>query len=198
MTANATGNAETQVSTLVADSTFDPMITLLPAGGWIAVWTAENEEPGNAFTLTGRGNLDGAGNSLANAITGNGGKNTLSGGGGNDTLEGGAGKDTLKGSGGRDRLVGDKGGGRDFIDDFSRAQGDRINLKAIDANVMAKDNQKFEFIGTDKFEEDAGELRFQKMGGNTLVSADRNGDGKADFAILVDGNITFKAGDFIL
>ena len=91
-----------------------------------------------------------------------------------------------------------KGGGRDFIDDFSRAQGDRINLKAIDADTTHRGNQKFEFIGTDRFEKDAGELRFQKMGGNTLVSADRNGDGKADFAVLVDGNIAFKGGDFIL
>ena len=44
MASNATGNAEIQVSTLAAESIFDPSITLLPAGGWIAVWTAESED----------------------------------------------------------------------------------------------------------------------------------------------------------
>jgi Ca2+-binding RTX toxin-like protein len=44
--------------------------------------------------LSGSGNLNGTGNSLANTITGNAGNNTLSGGTGADTLIGGAGDDT--------------------------------------------------------------------------------------------------------
>jgi Ca2+-binding RTX toxin-like protein len=46
------------------------------------------------LTLLGSGNLNGTGNSSANAILGNGGDNVLDGGGGNDTLTGGLGNDT--------------------------------------------------------------------------------------------------------
>ncbi len=76
------------------------------------------------LTLTGSGDLNGAGNGLANTLTGNSGANTLSGGGGadilnglagadtlngeagNDTLDGGADNDTLSGGAGQDRLTG--------------------------------------------------------------------------------------------
>ena len=40
----------------------DPSITLLPDGGWIAVWTADNEESGNEFTHTLFQRFDAAGN----------------------------------------------------------------------------------------------------------------------------------------
>jgi trimeric autotransporter adhesin len=46
------------------------------------------------LTLTGTGNINGAGNTLNNVITGNIGNNTLNGAGGNDTLIGGLGNDT--------------------------------------------------------------------------------------------------------
>ena len=46
------------------------------------------------LTLTGGGNINGTGNSLANTITGNGGNNTLDGGTGADTMTGGLGNDT--------------------------------------------------------------------------------------------------------
>ena len=162
----------------------------------------------------GRAGIDGTGNGLSNTITGNNGANTLKGGNGHDVLKGGGGRDTLIGQKGGDKLLGGggadqfvfqspqdstvKGRGRDLIDDFSRRQNDTINLKAIDADTTQRGNQKFDFIGTDRFDKDAGELRFQKQGGDTLVMADRNGDGKADFAILVDGHIAFKGGDFVL
>ena len=45
--------------------------------------------------MTGSGNINGTGNSLANTITGNNGNNILTGGGGNDTIDGGAGSDTV-------------------------------------------------------------------------------------------------------
>ena len=46
------------------------------------------------LTLTGAGNIDGTGNTLANVITGNAGNNMLDGGAGADTMVGGAGNDT--------------------------------------------------------------------------------------------------------
>jgi len=45
------------------------------------------------LTLTGTGNIDGTGNTVANIIVGNAGNNTLNGGAGADTLQGGAGND---------------------------------------------------------------------------------------------------------
>ncbi|WP_428659294.1 beta strand repeat-containing protein [Reyranella sp.] len=46
------------------------------------------------LTLTGSGNINGTGNTLANALTGNSGNNALNGGAGADTMKGGAGDDT--------------------------------------------------------------------------------------------------------
>ncbi|NOT14571.1 MAG: calcium-binding protein [Methylotenera sp.] len=61
------------------------------------------------LTLTGTGNIDGTGNTLANTITGNVGNNALDGGAGNDTISGGNGDDTLTGGAGVDKLVGGAG-----------------------------------------------------------------------------------------
>jgi len=52
------------------------------------------------LTLTGTGNINGTGNTLANVITGNAGNNVLNGGTGADTLAGGAGNDTYVTDGG--------------------------------------------------------------------------------------------------
>ena len=147
-------------------------------------------------------------------IEGGTGKDTLSGEAGKDTILGGDGDDTLTGGAGADRLTGGAGkdmfvfkstadstvaaSGRDTITDFSRAQGDKIDLHAIDASTKAKGNQDFDFIGTQKFHKVAGELRYEKKGGDTFVHGDVNGDGKADFSILIDASLTLKAGDFIL
>jgi Ca2+-binding RTX toxin-like protein len=62
--------------------------------------------------LLGSGNLAGTGNTVANAIVGNGGNNRLTGLANDDTLTGGAGKDTLDGGNGEDSLVGGGGGDR--------------------------------------------------------------------------------------
>lgn len=57
------------------------------------------------LVLTGAGNIDGFGNSLANEVTGNSGNNLLRGGAGNDTLDGGTGNDTMFGGEGDDVYV---------------------------------------------------------------------------------------------
>ena len=79
-----------------------------------------------------------------------------------------------------------------------RCQGDKIDLKTIDANTKAAGDQAFTFIGTGAFQKKAGELRYEKKSGDTFVYGDVNGDGKADFAILIDANVTLNANDFIL
>ncbi len=65
------------------------------------------------LTLTGNQAINGAGNDLANVLTGNGAANRLQGFQSNDTLIGGGGNDTLEGGGGADSLVG--GAGNDSL-----------------------------------------------------------------------------------
>ena len=154
------------------------------------------------------------GSKLSDTIHGLGGNDRIDGRAGSDWLYGGAGKDKLAGGGGADRLKGGTGAdsfvfksikdstvaasGRDTILDFSRKDGDRIDLKAIDASTKSGGDQAFTFIGTEAFHKKAGELRFEAKGGDTLVFGDVNGDGKADFSIRFDDALVFVKGDFIL
>lgn len=83
--------------------------------------------------------------------------------------------------------------------DFSRAQGDRINLQQIDANAVGgAANDAFSFIGAGAFTCVAGQLRAVVVGNETRVSGDTNGDGVADFLIRIDGVQNLTAGDFVL
>lgn len=144
------------------------------------------------------------------------GNDRVVGGTGNDTLNGGEGADTLYGEGGADVLIGGLGAdrfelratsfstvdlaGRDRINDFSRAQGDKIHLLHIDANGAAAGNGTFSFIGQNGFTGVRGQLRIQDNGSTQVVLGDVNGDGAADFAISVVGSgvPNLQAGDFIL
>lgn len=147
-------------------------------------------------------------------LNGNSGNDRLDGGSGNDILSGNSGKDVLSGGAGADRLYGGSGAdkfvfksikestfspvGRDKIYDFMRSQGDKIDMTAIDASILRSGNQPFTFIGIEKFHKKAGELRYEKKAGDTLVYADVNGDGKADFSVAIDASINLRASDFIL
>ncbi len=140
----------------------------------------------------------------ADTLVGNAGNDGLYGGAGNDVLSGGAGKDTLTGGVGADRFhlaaIGDSvvGVAADRIADFSQAQGDRIDLSAIDANTMADGNQAFTFIGTGLYTGAAGQLRYVASGGVTTIAGDINGDKVSDFHITLTGNIVLVAADFVL
>jgi len=147
-------------------------------------------------------------------LSGGFGNDKLSGGGNADTLFGGGGNDTLAGGTGRDVLTGGRNGDRfrfealhdtgkfharaDRITDFSQAQGDRIDLKAIDADATQKGNQAFTFIGAAAFSNVAGQLHYQTGGGHTYLSGDVDGDGRADFVVRSDKPVAFVAGDFVL
>lgn len=132
---------------------------------------------------------------------------------GNDTIDGGSGNDAIYGDAGRDYLTGGAGADvfhfragdipgttastTDRIYDFSQAQGDQIDLSAIDAIAGGGDNA-FTFIGGAAFTNVAGQLRYASSAGSTSVYGDINGDGAADFAIQIDGTIAFGASDFVL
>lgn len=135
------------------------------------------------------------------------GDDRLRGGGGDDFLEGSEGDDVLIGGPGQDVVIGRAGADKflfrdgDFSDPavpdviafFQSTEGDRINLRAVDANTGLAGDQQFTFIGTQAFTGTAGELRFSGI----LVEGDVNGDGSADFAIRVSG-ATLDRHDFIL
>ena len=179
---------------------------------------------GHADTLWGDANaniLRGGGGS--DSLKGLGGNDTLYGGSSNDWLYGLDGNDTLFGESGNDYLTGDAGrdslyGGSgadtfawtdtaetgataataDTVSDFSLAQGDRINLSGIDADVYAKGEQAFTFIGTAAFSGAPGEIRYYQSGGNTYIEMQTGTSVDVEGVIMLSGLHTPDASWFIL
>lgn len=176
-----------------------------------------------ALTVTtGSGNdqLHGAG--LIDILAANAGNDMLWGNGGNDVLDGGADDDTLYGSDGDDALEGGRGsdvlsGGSgddrflfehrdsaaspqraDLITDFSQAEGDRINLRGLDADESLAGIQRFDFIGSATFSGVVGELRYKVRDGQTFVEGDTDGDGVKNFTISLTGEIALVRADFLI
>ena len=137
------------------------------------------------------------------SIAGRNGDDTLVGAAGRDTLQGGLGTDILSGGADRDIFLFDDGDSAaeiadaDHILDFSQGDGDRIDVKRIDA-IDGGGDDAFSFIGTDAFNNVAGELRYEQVGGETHVFGDTDGNGVADFAIVLDSNVALVAADFTL
>jgi Ca2+-binding RTX toxin-like protein len=126
----------------------------------------------------------------------------LSGFAGNDTLTGGGGADWLSGGKGADRFVFKKvsesrGYNNDYITDFSRSQGDKIDLSKIDAKTAISGNQAFSFIGTAEFSSLKGELRYDEFGGDAYIEADVNGDAVADFELTL-ANVTYVTKSYFI
>jgi Ca2+-binding RTX toxin-like protein len=109
-------------------------------------------------------------------------------------MTGGAGSDTFVFQALSDSVT---GGGRDRIKDFV-AGTDKIDLTQIDADTGLANDQAFSFIGAGAFSHTAGELQAKAFGANTLVSGDVDGNGKADFQILLSGSVALQAADFLL
>ena len=120
------------------------------------------------------------------------GNDRVLGGAGSDTLRGGTGDDILKGGTGADHFVFANASGDDIVGGFV-AGVDRLNLKAIDADIMTTGDQTFQFIGDQSFGQ-AGDLRYH--GG--VVSGDVNGDGVADFSITISNHAALTQLDFLL
>jgi Ca2+-binding RTX toxin-like protein len=142
--------------------------------------------------------------SIENAI-GSGNDDSLIGNGKANRLEGAGGFDTLRGNGGADRFVFAKlsdcrvnAEAFDLVEDFNRAQGDRISLNNIDAKAGVSGNQAFAFIGEAAFGNVKGQLRVEVFTDALLVQGDVNGDGRADFQFAVVGAADLRATDFLL
>ena len=154
------------------------------------------------------------GNELTNVLEGRNGDDRLDGNGGNDfllgengddTLVGGDGDDILNGGLGRDILwsgtgadifefldVAESGTGsdRDVIKDFEQGL-DLIDLSAMGATSFSDSG----------FTNTAGEVTFRLLSSDTktLIEYDHDGDGVADFHILMtNGGLTMTADDFVL
>lgn len=150
------------------------------------------------------GDAAGIGNGLANTLFGNAGADTLIGLDGDDRLVGGAGDDVLIGGAGRDSLEGGAGADRfvfapgdfaslarpDAIRDFDVSGGDVIDLAQLGSIDLIGGNA-FGANGT-------AELRYQQQGRSTFVYGDLDGDGRADFAIALEGVNLLTENDFLL
>ena len=147
------------------------------------------------LNLTGL-NLTGTGNALDNvmsAVPGSAGFQVLWGLDGNDTMIGGSLIRTIGGNG-ADTFVFKAAGSSGILTDFSSAQGDRIDLTGIDADLGATGDQAFTFIDSAAFSGQAGELRY--AGG--VIAGDVNGDGVADFSVMIQNFAVLAASDFFL
>lgn len=132
-----------------------------------------------------------AGTSGGDVIYGLAGNDTIDGGAGGDRLFGGAGKDMLTGGAGADRFVytalSDSTpalAGRDIITDFSRTDGDSIDISAIDARADLAGDQAFTLV-TGDFTGTPGEASILRFDTNDVLQLDVDGDGVADMMITV-------------
>lgn len=130
------------------------------------------------------------GSAYADQIRGDNNGNTLNGNAGNDIIEGRGGPDWMLGGAGNDvfvfNAVGDIAGDR--ISGWNT--GDTLDFRGIDANSLMAGDQAFSFIGSGAFTGQAGQLRTSTNGANTFVTGDINGDGVADFSLMIDGQHT--------
>lgn len=130
------------------------------------------------------------------------GDDSLNGAGGNDYVHGGDGDDVIEGGAGGDRMIGGLGADRfvfrdgsmlpnnklqlvDWIMDFNAAEGDRIDLRKIDADVNSAGDQAFRHVTA--FSGHAGEYVTGKSGELTWASFDVDGDGRTDFQLKISG-----------
>ena len=126
-------------------------------------------------------------------LVGEAGDDDLRGDDGNDRLVGGAGADRLQGGAGADTFVfqdiGHSGpGAADRILDFGA--GDIIDLSGIDADAGLAGDQAFSLVGA--FSNRAGQavLSFDAASNTSALNLDLDGDGRSDFTLLFDGQVT--------
>ena len=162
-----------------------------------------------AVVITGKEDFGVVGNELANNIKGNGGANRIDGGGGVDTLNGGAGNDIIIGGLANDLLRGGPGADTfvvahafgptletDQVYDFVRGHGDRLDLGGVDANTLVDGDQAFTLVAA--FTKHAGEMTLSFASAITTLRLDVNGDGRVDYQMKINGNVTGASGDWVL
>lgn len=174
------GDQTIEVGETGSEQGVDTVLTLID---WTLGANIEN------LTVRGAGAIDVTGNDLNNVITGGGGANVIT---------GGLGADILSGRGGEDQFVytsvaDSTRSNYDRIRDFDG--NDRLILTDVDANSTLEGDQDFAIV--DAFSRAAGELTIDYIaGGNyTQLLGDTNGDGRADFRIVLLGDQTANLAD---
>ncbi len=159
---------------------------------------------GNDIAYGGTGSDLVQGDAASDRLYGDAGRDFLYGGTGNDQLRGGEGTDDLNGGAGADRFVFDDGefGGTtrttaDYIADFSRAEGDLIDLRLVDAIAGGGDQALPSSVAAVSRAMRANCAR-SRSNGDTFVAGDVDGDGQADFLIYLEGTHALSASDFVL
>ncbi len=148
--------------------------------------------------LTGLTDLAGAGNELANVITGNDGNNDLSGGFNTDTLSGGLGNDSLDGGFGVDSMAGGAGDDLYLVDDAAdqAIEGSDAGLDTVLTTVDYTLGSNVEdLFATDEFGDIdlTGNTRNNVIGGNHGANLLSGGSG-ADTLLGDDGADTLNGG----
>jgi Ca2+-binding RTX toxin-like protein len=186
---------------------------------------AEGDSLNNIEGLQGSGFDDHLfGDDNVNDIWGGQGSDTLKGYGGDDTLYADTEDDTLIGGYGTDYMDGGYGADTfvwtsvketgvatntaDRLLDFSVAEGDRIALSGIDADVYAAGNQAFTFIGTAAFTLNLstpentdvvpGEIRYYHANGSTYIEMQTGQSADVEGLIRLSGILTPEASWFVL
>ncbi|MFC3174165.1 M10 family metallopeptidase C-terminal domain-containing protein [Novosphingobium bradum] len=182
--ASATGQS---ISLTVSDHVMVVEIAGLPAGAEVRPAAIDLAMQVNG--TTGADRLAGGEND--DLLAGMPGNDTLLGGGGDDRLVGGLGADDLWGGSGADVFVLQSAAQStlrqmDTIHDFSLAEGDRIDLSGIDASTRLAGDQAFTPLGSG-FVRLAGQVIQHDTARGIVIEGDTNGDGKAEFALLVAG-----------
>ena len=135
--------------TYVVDNTGDVVTESSSTGGTDTVNSSVTFTLGSNvenLVLTGTGNINGTGNTLANTITGNTGNNALSGGSGADTLDGALGADTMTGGAGNDTYVVDNTG--DVVTESSGAGTDTVR-SSLPTYTLGSNVENLVLTGTD-------------------------------------------------
>lgn len=153
------------------------------------------------LTLTGAAPLQGIGNAKGNRLTGNVAGNRLRGNGGADTLAGGGGDDTLHGGFGADRFFFARAGdGVDVVEDFNRAQGDRLaflrgNFGGLPAGAVAAGRFRASADGAAGDADD----RFLFASDSRVLSYDADGAGAGAAVAIARINVAdLRAADLLL
>jgi Ca2+-binding RTX toxin-like protein len=176
-------------------------VALSVAAGQTLTIIGQSLQANEKLIFDGSAELDGSFNVKAGRSD-----DVITGGAGNDVIWGNLGADTLKGGGGADSFMyqmaaESTASGRDQILDF--AAGDRIVLQAIDADGNAANgDSRYAFIGSDAFHNVVSSRVTQAAvdSRSWLVEGDTNGDGAADFSLLIvaqQGQI-LGSNDFLL
>lgn len=173
--------------------------------GFDIAWYGSGSEAVRVDLAAGTGSgSDAEGDRLSGieGVQGSGGNDHLSGNDQANLLVGAQGTDILTGRGGADKFAyittfESTAAASDRIIDFSRSQGDKIDLAAIDANELVVGDQAFRFIGTGEFTA-VGQLRCYQQDGDTVIEVNTRDDPGAEMRIVLDPLLSLQAGDFLL